>query len=55
MTEQPNRNRRRTRDESTTKGPGADDARARKALDERWEAVRRWIAEDDDSCCRGID
>lgn len=34
---------------------GGEDTRARKALDERWQAVRRWISEDDESCCRGID
>src|SRR5690606_17662731 len=56
MTEQQNRRLRRTRDEqipNTT--TGAEDTRARKALDERWEAVRRWISVDEDGCCRGID
>jgi hypothetical protein len=33
----------------------AEDSRARKAMDERWQAVRRWIDDDDDDACRGID
>jgi hypothetical protein len=33
----------------------ADDARTRKAMDARFEAVRRWIGDDDDAACRGID
>jgi len=56
MTEQQNRHQRRqTRDTSPVHGAGPDDVRARKAADERNAAVRRWIDEDDDSCCRGID
>jgi hypothetical protein len=55
MSEQQNRSRRRTREQSTVPASGADDVRARKAIDDRWQAVKRWINEDDDSCCRGID
>jgi hypothetical protein len=56
MTEQQNRNRRQTREETAAvKLAGAEDARKRSALDDRCRAVRRWIDEDDDSCCRGID
>ena len=32
-----------------------DVTRVRPALDDRCEAVKRWIGDDDDSCCRGID
>jgi hypothetical protein len=55
MAEQQNPPRRRTREHATLQASGPDDARARKAIDDRWQAVRRWISEDDDSCCRGID
>jgi hypothetical protein len=33
----------------------ADDARTRRAIDARSEAARRWLGEDDDAACRGID
>jgi len=33
----------------------ADDERARKVVAERHAAVRRWIDEDDEAECRGID
>jgi hypothetical protein len=33
----------------------ADDARTRRVVDARSEAVRRWIGDDDDAACRGID
>jgi hypothetical protein len=55
MTEQQTRNRRQNADSSQRQVAGASDARARKAHDDRCEAVRRWIDDDDDSCCRGID
>jgi hypothetical protein len=45
--------RRRTNELPTIKN--AEDARAEKAVDDRLAAVRRWIDEDDDACCRGID
>jgi len=32
-----------------------DDARTRKIVAERHAAVRRWIDDDDDAACRGID
>jgi hypothetical protein len=35
--------------------PGADDGKERKAVAERSEAHRRWIGEDVDGACRGID
>jgi hypothetical protein len=34
---------------------GADDGRERKAVIERSERYRRWIGEDGDGACRGID
>ena len=52
MTEQQNRHLRLTTETSLTV---VNDNRPRKAVDERVEAVKRWIGEDDDSCCRGID
>jgi len=55
MTEQQNRKVRRTREEPLSQSAGAVDARSRKAVEDRNAAVRRWIDEDDDSCCRGID
>jgi hypothetical protein len=55
MSEHQNRPLRPDRETSQRKSSGGDDARARKALDDRWEAVRRWIDADDESCCRGID
>jgi len=55
MSDQQNRQRRPSREEPTMQASGGEDTRARKALDERWQAVRRWISEDDESCCRGID
>jgi hypothetical protein len=33
----------------------ADDARTRRVVDERSEAVRRWIGDEDDAAFRGID
>jgi hypothetical protein len=35
--------------------PDGDDDRSRKAIDERYEAVRRWIDDDDEPVVRGID
>jgi hypothetical protein len=55
MSEQQNRNRRSTREESVVSVAGSEDARKRSALDDRCKAVRRWIDDDDDACCRGID
>jgi hypothetical protein len=46
--------RRRTREQPIV--PGAhDDRREHSALVDRWQAVRRWIEDDDDAACRGID
>ena len=53
MTEQ-QRQPRRTRETSQLQTITGDDVR-RKALDDRNAAVRRWIDDDDDACCRGID
>jgi hypothetical protein len=32
-----------------------DTERARRAMDDRYEAARRWIGDDDESAVRGID
>jgi hypothetical protein len=56
MKESAQRQNRRTK--RSTGGPGfpdGEDSRARKAIDERCQAVRRWIDDDDDDACRGID
>jgi len=55
MSEQQTHQQRQTRDTSPLPIAGARDVRARKPLEDRCEAVRRWIDEDDDACCRGID
>jgi hypothetical protein len=54
MTEQQNRNTRNTKEQTAVQTSGADDKR-RSVLDDRCKAVSRWIEEDDDACCRGID
>ena len=53
MTEQQTRQHRLTRETSPL--PVVNDNRPRRAIDDRAEAVKRWIGEDDDACCRGID
>jgi hypothetical protein len=55
MTEQQSSHRPKPRETLTHRIQGVDDVRAKKALDDRCKAVTRWIGEDDDSCCRGID
>lgn len=35
--------------------PGVEEGRERKAVIERSERYRRWIGEDGDGACRGID
>jgi hypothetical protein len=55
MSEQQNRNRRTTTEQLNVSMAGVQDARKQSALDDRCKAVRRWIDEDDDACCRGID
>ena len=42
---------RRTRDEKSKKNT----EREHHAVDERYEAARRWIGDDDDAAIRGID
>jgi hypothetical protein len=55
MSEQQNRNRRTTKEQSAIQSAGAEEARKGTALDDRCKAVERWIGQDDDACCRGID
>jgi hypothetical protein len=55
MNETSDRQRRRNKQQPAVDASDGDDARVRKAMDERCEAVRRWIGYDDDVACRGID
>jgi hypothetical protein len=55
MSEQQNRNRRTTKEQSVAEAAGAEDARKRSPLADRCKAVSRWIDDDDDAFCRGID
>jgi hypothetical protein len=55
MSEQQNRNRRTTKEQSAMQSAGVEEARKGTALDDRCKAVERWIGQDDDACCRGID
>ena len=48
------RNRRRLTYEGLTQQE-SEASRKAKPIDERVAAVRRWIDDDDDSACRGID
>jgi hypothetical protein len=53
MNEPADHQRRRNREiKPVTK---QDSERERRAMDERYEAVRRWIGEDDEPAIRGID
>jgi hypothetical protein len=54
MTEQETRKSKSNRDTSQISAAGANEERARKALDDRCKAARRWIGDDEDAC-RGID
>jgi hypothetical protein len=48
--------RRRSHQFDGNRSPAeADDARTRRAMDDRFAAVRRWIGDDDDAAFRGID
>jgi hypothetical protein len=49
---EPDRHQRPSRD---SRKPGADEERERRAVIERSEAHRRWIGDDGDGACRGID
>jgi hypothetical protein len=56
MSEQQNRNRRNTKEQTAVLPAVAETARKRSALDDRCKAVSRWIEEDDEGACyRGID
>jgi hypothetical protein len=44
-----------TREQPAPSGGGGAKGRERSTLELRREAIRRWIDEDDDSACRGID
>jgi hypothetical protein len=35
--------------------PGVEEGKERKACEERTEAHRRWVGDDADGACRGID
>jgi hypothetical protein len=54
MTEQETRNSKQPRETSQIRIAGGNEERARKALDDRCKAARRWIGDDEDAC-RGID
>jgi hypothetical protein len=54
MRESTNRETRPNREQPTS--PGADGGdRKRSSHQDRRDAIRRWIDDDDDSACRGID
>jgi hypothetical protein len=53
MSEPAEHQRRRTRDMKTVTKKDTD--RERRAMDDRCEAVRRWIDDDDEPAIRGID
>lgn len=55
MRESTERQRRKTFFQSLSYQGTGDGARMRKAMSERCAAVKRWIDDDDDSVCRGID
>jgi hypothetical protein len=54
MTEQETRKSKPNRDTSQLRIAGVNEEHARKALDDRCKAARRWIGDDEDAC-RGID
>ena len=54
MRETNQRDRRKTTHPRLTQ-PESEHDRSHKAVDDRVAAVRRWIDDDDDSACRGID
>jgi len=53
MTESPKRSTRPDREPRPESRPGKD--RERSTAGERRDAIRRWIDDDDDDACRGID
>jgi hypothetical protein len=53
MNERADQQRRRTHEMKAVSKKDTD--RERRALDDRYEAVRRWIGDDDESAIRGID
>ena len=55
MRESSERQQRKTLFQSLSYQGTQDGARMRKAMSERCAAVRRWIDDDDDPACRGID
>lgn len=52
MRDHGNRHDRSTKE---MRAPGVDEGKERKAVDERTAAHRRWVGDDGDGACRGID